>query len=45
MSHIKNTSTQINNLKISISKTVVIYALNNFDSYFQPYFAILSFDA
>lgn len=42
MSQIKNASAKIDNLKISIPKGVVIYTLNNFNSYFQPYLAILS---
>ena len=42
MSRIEDASAEINNLKISISETVVIYALNNLISYFWPYLASLS---
>lgn len=44
MSKIKDVSTEIENLKISISNTVVIHALNNLESHFWPYLAILSHD-
>ncbi len=45
MSRIKDASTEIEDLKISISEAVVIHALNNFDSHFRPYLAILSHNA
>ena len=45
MSRIKDISTKIDNLNISISEAVVIHALNNFDSHFQTYLAILSHNA
>ena len=45
MSRIKDASAGIKDLKISISKAVVIHALNNLDSHLQPYLAILSHDA
>ncbi len=45
MNCIKDTSVEIDNLKISISEAVVIHALNNLDSHFRPYLAILSHDA
>lgn len=44
MSQIKDAIATIKDLKISISKVAIIYALNNFDSYFRPYLAILSHD-
>ena len=45
MSCIKDASAEIEDLKISISEAVVIHALNNLDSHFRPYLAILSQDA
>ncbi len=45
MSRIKDASAEIDDLKISISEASVIHALNNFDSHFWPYLAILSHDA
>ena len=45
MSFIKDASTEIEDLKISISEMVVIHALNNLDLHFRPYFTILSYDA
>ena len=45
MSRIKDVSTEIEDLQISISEAVVIHALNNLDSHFWPYLAILSHDA
>ena len=45
MSRIKDASAEIEDLKISISEAVVIHALNNLDSHFRPYLAILSHDA
>lgn len=45
MSRIKDASAEIEDLKISISEVVVIHALNNLDSHFRPYLAILSHDA
>lgn len=45
MSCIKDASAKIEDLKINISKAVVIYALNNLDSHFWPYLAILSHNA
>ena len=44
MSRIKDASTKIKDLKISIFKAIVIYVLNNLDSHFWPYLAILSYD-
>lgn len=44
-SRIKDVSPKIEDLKINISKAIVIYALNNLDSQFQSYFAILSYNA
>lgn len=44
MNRIKDASTEIEDLKISISEAVVIHALNNLDSHFRPYLAILSHD-
>ncbi len=44
MSRIKNASAKIDDLKISISKAVVIHAFNNLDSHFRPNLAILSHD-
>ena len=44
MSRIKDASAEIKDLKISISEAVVNHALNNLDSHFQLYFAILSYD-
>ncbi len=45
ISHIKDASAEIEDLKISISEAVVIHALNNLDSHFRPYLVILSHDA
>ena len=45
MSRIKDASAEIDDLRISISEAVVIHALNNLDSHFRPYLAILSHDA
>ena len=45
MSRMKEVSAKINNLKISISESVVMHAVNNLDSYFRPYLAILSNNA
>ena len=45
MSRIKDASAEIDDLKISISEAVVIHALNNLDSHFRSYLAILSHDA
>ena len=45
MSRIKDASAEIEDLKISISEAVIIHALNNLDSHFRPYLAILSHDA
>lgn len=42
MSYINDTSAKINDLKINISKAIVIYAFNNFNLHFEPYLAILS---
>ena len=42
MSRIKDASAKIDNLKISISEAIVIHVLNNLDSHFWPYLAILS---
>ena len=44
ISHIKDASAEIEDLKISISEAVVIHALNNLNSHFRPYLAILSHD-
>lgn len=44
MSRIKDASAEIEDLKISISEVVVIHVLNNLDSHFRPYLAILSHD-
>ncbi|MCJ1347562.1 hypothetical protein MMC31_005787 [Peltigera leucophlebia] len=45
MSRIKDASAEIEDLKINVSEAVVIHALNNFDSHFRPYLAILSHNA
>ncbi len=45
MSRIKDASAEMDDLKISISEAVVIYALNNLDPHLQLYLAILSYDA
>ncbi len=45
MSCIKDGSAEIDNWKISIFEAVVIHVLNNLDSHFQLYLAILSHDA
>ncbi len=45
MSRIKDASAEIDDLKIRISEAVIIHALNNLDSHFLPYLAILSHDA
>ncbi len=45
ISRIKDASAKIDDLKISISESVVIHTLNNLNSYFPPYLAILSHDA
>ncbi len=45
MSCIKDASAEIDDLKISISETVVIHAFNNLDSHFRPYLVILSHNA
>lgn len=45
MSHIKDTSAKIDDLKINISEAVVIHAPKNLDLYFQLYLAILSYKA
>ena len=45
MNCMKDASAEIDDLKISISEAVVINVLNNLDSHFRPYFAILSHDA
>ncbi len=45
MSRLKDISAEIDDLKISISEAVVIHALNNLDSKFRPYVAILHHDA
>ncbi len=45
MSRIKDASAEIEDLKINISEAVVIYPLNNLDSHFRLYLAILSHDA
>ena len=45
MSYMKDASAEGEDLKISISEAVVIHALNNLDSHFWPYLAILSHDA
>ena len=42
MSRIKDASAEIDDLKISISKLVVIHPLNNLDLYFWLYLAMLS---
>lgn len=42
MSQIKAIIAKIKDLKINISETVIIYIFNNFELYFQPYFAILN---
>ena len=45
MSRIKDASAEIEDLEISISEAVVIHTLNNLDSHFYIYLAILSHDA
>lgn len=45
MSRIKDALAKIEDLKISISEAVIIHALNNLDSHFRLYLAILSHDA
>ena len=45
MSHIKDEFAKINNLKISLSKTIDIHAFNNLNLYFQLYLANLSYSA
>ena len=45
MSRIKDIAAEIEGLKISISEAIVIHALNNLDSHFRPFLAILSHDA
>lgn len=44
MSCIKDVFAKIVDLKISISKAVVIYSLHNLDPHFQTYFAILRYN-
>lgn len=44
MSHIKDVFAKIDDLKISIFEAFIIYALNNFDSYFWSYLAFLNYD-
>lgn len=45
MSHIKDVSDEFNDLKINISKMIIIHNFNNLDSHFWTYLAILSHDA
>ena len=45
MSGIKDASTEINNLKISISEAVIIHTLNTLDLNFQSYPTALSYYA
>ena len=45
ISHIKDASAEIDNLKISISEAVVIHTLNNLNWHFLLYLAVLNHDA
>ncbi len=45
MSGIKDASTEIDDLNITIFEAVVIHAFNNLDSHFRSYLPILSYSA
>ncbi len=45
MNRFKDTSAEIDDWKISISKAVFIHAVNNLNSQFWSYLAMLSYDA